>query len=284
MISVVIPAYNEMDSVSETIAEVRSVLADVEHEIVVVDDGSSDATSERACTAGARVLRHPHNLGYGAALKTGIRGAKGDTIVITDADGTYPGEYIPVLLKEYAVGFDMAVGSRTGEHYWSSAFKSPMRLILKWLVEFTTGRRVPDVNSGLRVFSREQITPYLDHLCNSFSFTTSLTLAYMMTSKFVAYLPIPYHKRMGRTKVRLFRDAMRTMQYIVEAIIYYNPLKMFVLLSFGLLLVSGLLLFSAAMLRSTSLLYIGVASLLTMVIVFCMGLLAELLRQVVTRR
>ncbi len=284
MISVVIPAYNEEDSVGETIVSVRAVLADAEHEIVVVDDGSSDNTSGRALSAGARVVRHPHNLGYGAALKTGIRVAKGDAIVITDADGTYPSEYILSLIKEHAAGFDMVVGSRTGEQYWSSALKSPMRLILKWLVEFTTGRRVPDVNSGLRVFSKEQVTPYLDHLCNSFSFTTSLTLAYMMTSKFVTYLPIPYNKRIGRTKVRLLRDALRTMQYIVEAIVYYNPLKMFVLLSSGLLLVAVLLMFSAAMFRSFQLLYIGVGSLLTMVVVFCMGLLAELLRQVVARR
>jgi len=284
MISVVIPAFNEADAVGEAVRQIEEVLAEVEHEIVVVDDGSQDATADEARAAGARVIHHPHNLGYGAALKTGIRGARGETISIADADGTYPSDYIPVLLKEHAAGFDMVVGARTGEQYWSSAFKSPMRLILKWLIEFTTGRRVPDVNSGLRVFSREQITPYLDHLCNTFSFTTSLTLAYMMTSKFVTYVSIPYHKSVGHTKVRFFRDALRTMQYIVEAIVYYNPLKMFVLLSSGLLLASGLLLLSAAVLKSSALLYIGVASLLTMVIVFCIGLVAELVRQIVARR
>lgn len=283
MISVVVPAYNEEDSVSDGVMQVRVALDGVEHEVVVVDDGSSDATSERARAAGARVLRHPHNLGYGAAIKTGIRGASGDTIVITDADGTYPSDFIPILLKDYAGGFDMVVGARTGGQYWSSAFKSPMRLVLKWLVEFTCGRRVPDVNSGLRVFSRERVLPYLDHLCNTFSFTTSLTLAYMMTGRFVTYVPVPYHKRVGRTKVRLFRDALRTMQYIVEAIVYYNPLKMFVLLSLMLLLAAAVLLAGGIVSGQNVMLYAGVGALLMMVPVFSMGLLAELMRQLAKR-
>lgn len=284
MISVVVPAYNEQDAVGEGIAQVRAALAEVDHEVIVIDDGSSDATSERAAAAGARVLRHPHNLGYGAAIKTGIKGAVGDVIVITDADGTYPSDFIPTLLKELAGGFDMVVAARTGNQYWSSAFKSPMRLVLKWLVEFTCGRRVPDVNSGLRVFARNTVLPYLDHLCNTFSFTTSLTLAYMLTGRFVTYVPVPYNKRVGRTKVRLFRDALRTMQYIVEAIVYYNPLKMFVLLSLMLVLGGAVLLAGGIASRQSLLLFAGIGALLTVVPVFAMGLLAELMRQLAAKR
>lgn len=284
MISVIIPAYNEQDAVSDSINCIRSALLDVNHEIIVVDDGSHDLTSERARDAGARVIRHPHNLGYGAALKTGIRSAVGDTIVITDADGTYPADRIPMLAKEYANGFDMVVGARTGGEYWSSALKSPMRLMLKWLVEFTTGRLVPDVNSGLRVFSRQKVLPYLDHLCNTFSFTTSLTLAYMMTGAFVTYVPIPYHKRVGRTKVRLLRDSLRTTQYIVEAIVFYNPLKMFVLLSLLLLVGAAMCFIVGSVIGSRIVLYSGVGALLTTVPVFSMGLLAELLRQLAIKR
>ncbi len=146
---------------------------------------------------------------------------------------TYPFTEVPKLLEEYHKGFDMVVGARTGEHYRESNLKSPLRKILKFLVEFTAGRKVPDVNSGLRVFSKTTIIAYLNHLCDTFSFTTSMTLAYMMTGKFVKYIPIPYDKREGKSKVRLFRDSLRTLQYILQAINYYNPIKIF--LSFAAL-------------------------------------------------
>ncbi len=238
MISVVIPAKDEEEMVAETVRQVRHALKDTDHEIVLVDDGSQDATALRAAEAGARVISHPHNIGYGGALKTGIRAAIYDTIVITDADGTYPNDQIPVLLKEYEKGFNMVVGARTGRHYRESFIKSPLRFILKSLVEYTTGKKIPDVNSGLRVFSKQKTLPYFNHLCNTFSFTTSLTLAYMMNSLFVSYVAIPYHMRAGKTKVRLWKDTMRTLQYIVEAIVYYNPIKIFILMSVIIFIVS----------------------------------------------
>jgi hypothetical protein len=172
------------------------------------------------------------------------------------------------------------VGARTGPHYRESLVKSPLRRILKWLVEFTVGRPIPDVNSGLRVFSRQDVAPYLGTLCNTFSFTTSLTLAYMMTGRFVTYLPIPYRARVGSTKVRLFRDGLRTLQYIVQAILYYNPLKIFLVIC-GLIVAGSVLSLAAATLfRLVSAFYLGIGGLLVAVIVFCLGLIAELLRQI----
>jgi polyisoprenyl-phosphate glycosyltransferase len=280
MISVIIPAYDEGDAIAEAVGRIRGALEGRNAELVVVDDGSSDRTGELARRAGARVIRHPHNLGYGASLKTGIAEATHDTIVITDADGTYPSESIAPLLDEFARGYDMVVGARTGPHYRESLVKSPLRVILKWLVEFTVGRSIPDVNSGLRVFSRRTVVPYFATLCNTFSFTTSLTLAYMMTGRFVGYLPIPYHARIGVTKVHLFRDSLRTLQYIVQAILYYNPLKIFLVLC--ALLVSGSIacLGAATLFRWLSAFYLGIGGLIVAVIVFCFGLLAELLRQI----
>jgi len=283
MVSVVIPAFNEREAIRHVVLLAHSVLADVEHEIVIVDDGSDDETAEEAGTVGAQVVRHPHNLGYGAALKSGIREAKYDTIVIADADGTYPLEQIPVLLQEYTKGFNMIVGARTGAAYRESALKSPMRLLLKWLVELTAGRKIPDINSGLRIFSRKDIIPYFNHLCNTFSFTTSLTLAYMMTNKFVGYVPIPYYKRIGRTKVRLIRDSLRTLQYIIQAIVYYNPLKLFLLICGVIMLGSVFILGLATMFRWLTAFYLGVGGILMTIHVFCLGLLAELLRQIMAK-
>ncbi len=283
MISLIVPAYNEQAAIRTVVARAAEALGQIEHEVIVVDDGSSDQTAEIARAAGAQVVRHPHNLGYGAALKSGIRAAQSDTIVIADADGTYPLDSVAALLAEYAKGFDMVVGARTGAEYRESALKSPMRLWLKWLVEFTAGRSIPDINSGLRVFSRKTSLEYFSHLCNTFSFTTSLTLAYMMTGKFVSYLPIAYHKRIGKTKVRLFRDSLRTLQYIVQAILYYNPLKIFLLMCGGVLAATLIGVTLATGLNWGNPLYISVGGILMTIQVFCLGLLAELLRQIMAK-
>ena len=159
MISVVIPAFNKAGAIRRTVEDVHAALGATEHEILVVDDGCTDATAEQAAAAGARVVPHLYNMGYGAALKTGIRAARFDTIAITDADGTYPNNELPRLISEMQRGFSMVVAARTGQHYRESVVKTPLRSVLKWLVEFTTGSRIPDVNSGLRVLSRTEVMP-----------------------------------------------------------------------------------------------------------------------------
>ena len=283
MISVVIPAFNEGAAIGPTIERLRGLPAFNDWELIVVDDGSSDRTSDAAAALGARVLRHPHNLGYGRALKSGIAAAAHDTIVIVDADGTYDAGDIPRLVTAYAGGFDMVVGLRSGVRQTESTFKTMLRWLLTVLVEFTAGRRVPDVNSGLRVFSKATIQPYFGQLCDTFSFTTSLTLAYMMTARFVNFVPISYGKRHGRSKVRLFRDALRTLQYIVQAILYYNPIKLF-LLAAGISALFTLILAIAAMQVSATatLVVLAMGGAATMVL-FGLGLVADLLRQIMTK-
>jgi polyisoprenyl-phosphate glycosyltransferase len=286
MISVVIPALNEQDEIGRTVTRLQQVLSGSgidNFEVIVVDDGSRDETALRAEAAGARVLRHPHNVGYGRSLKDGIKAARNDTIIINDADGTYPIEAIPDLLACFDKGYDMVVGARSGENYRESLIKMPLRRLLRFIVEFTAGRSIPDINSGLRVFRRSAVTGYFDHLCDTFSFTTSMTLAYMMTGKFVAYIPIAYHKRVGKSKVRLFRDSMKTLQYIVEAAIYYNPLKMFGLMAF-IVLGSSLVSFALALIAKLNVFfYVGVGGIISSVIVFSLGLLAVLLRQIMMK-
>lgn len=290
MISVVIPAYNEQDAILLTIERIQQILGDSQinpFEIIIVDDGSRDETPIRletfSNTASIKIIRHPHNLGYGRSLKDGITAAKYDTIVITDADLTYPFEKLEDLLVEYQKGFDMVVGKRTGKFYRESIIKTPLRKILKFMVEFTAGRSIPDINSGFRIFSKSIVTKYFKHLCDTFSFTTSMTLAYMMTGKTVHYVDIPYHERSGQTKVRLFKDSLRTLQYIVQAINYYNPLKIFLL--FGLLCFAGAM---GGFILSTffglkSCFYLGIGGLLTCIIIFCFGLIADLLKQIMDK-
>jgi glycosyltransferase involved in cell wall biosynthesis len=283
MISVVIPALNEAGSIGTTLDAVNRVLAQAElgpYEIVVVNDGSTDATAEIAAAAGARLVSHPHNVGYGKSLKDGIAAAQYDTIVITDADGTYPIDTIPQLVRDYRRGFDMVVGARMGEHYRESVVKAPLRRILKGIVEFTAARRIPDINSGLRVFSRAASMRYFPHLCDTFSFTTSMTLAYMMNSRFVHYVPIDYLERSGKTKVRLLRDSVRTMQYIIEAATYFNPLKIFSLFALICLCLAILSLGAALVFQLVSLFLLGVGAILLSILVLALGLLAVLLKQI----
>jgi glycosyltransferase involved in cell wall biosynthesis len=283
MISIIIPAYNEEQMIADTVQRGRKVLRDLfgdEGEVIVVDDCSKDKTYELAKASGAVVVSHPHNAGYGRSLKDGIMKAKYDVIVITDSDGTYPIERIPDLYAEYQKGFDMVVGARQGKNYDESFKKKVLRKLLKFLVEYTAGRKIDDINSGLRIFSKSNIVKYFDTLCDTFSFTTSVTLAYMMTGKFVKYIPIEYHKRVGKSHVKLFKDTLRTLQYIIEAILFYNPIKIFLIFCFSTLFISVLSLAVGLIWQIKSGFYMCVGSLLVTFILFGLGMVSVLLKQI----
>jgi len=282
MTSIVIPAYNEEDAIAETVRACQAELAKTgqPYEILVVDDGSSDKTGEIAVAAGARVIRHLNNLGYGRSLKDGIRAATNDTIVITDADGTYPIDQIPSLVQMYREGFNMVVGARQGKNYSESINKGALRFVLKHLVQFTAGRKIPDINSGLRIFSRREAVPYFNYLGDAFSFTTSITLAYMMNGMFIKYLPINYEKRTGRTKVHLFKDSLRTLQCIVEAILFFNPMKIFLVFCGGMLVLSAICFGDDLLFGHFTAFLLGVGGVLLSFLMFGMGLVSIQLRQI----
>jgi glycosyltransferase involved in cell wall biosynthesis len=238
MLTVVIPALNEERAIAETIDRIREVLtgSSIEHEIILVNDGSSDRTGEIARERSVRVVDHPVPGGYGHSLKDGILVAKYDLIAITDADGTYPCDRLPELFDLVAKkGFDMAVGARTGPEYRGTFMKMPARRVFLWLSEYATGRKIDDINSGLRVFRKEIVLRYIGTISDGFSFTTTISLAAMLNGYFVKYVPVAYHKRIGKSHVRYVRDTLRSLQIIVESILYYNPLKLFLLVASMLL-------------------------------------------------
>ena len=227
-ISVVVPAYNEENSVGSQVEALRRVLLSHEmtHEIIVIDDGSQDKTAERAIGAHARVLRHSENKGYGAALKTGILGAKHDMIIILDADGTYPPDQIPTLIAKIE-NADMVVGARTGKSVYIPPMRRPAKRLLGWLANRIVGQPIPDLNSGMRIFRRECVKQYFSILPNRFSFTTTITLAMLGDDYRVLYHPIDYHKRIGKSKISP-SNFMEFIVLVLRMAMLFQPLKIFI--------------------------------------------------------
>jgi glycosyltransferase involved in cell wall biosynthesis len=224
--SVVIPAYNEEEGIG---AIVRGVLSKGPfREVIVVDDGSTDRTLSCAEAAGARVIRHPYNKGNGAAVKTGLREARGETVLLLDADGQHdPSEMAQVLGPIGA--YDMVIGSR------SASDQSPVRalgnLVFQALASWLTGRRIPDLTSGFRAAKRQPMLEILHLLPNGFSYPTTSCLAFLKSGLSVGFVPVKARKRVGKSKIRLVRDGVRFLLIILKIVTLYQPLKVFVPIS-----------------------------------------------------
>jgi len=226
-VTVVVPAFNEAAGIAVTVREVRTVLQGLSlpWELIVVDDGSTDDTAEMARREGATVVRVPRNRGYGAALKTGVARATHETIVIMDADGTYPAAAIPDLL-EHALDYDMVVGSRTGPSVHVPAMRRPAKWFLGRLASYLAGQEIPDLNSGLRVVRRGLVQRFEHLLPSGFSFTTTITLAALCNDALVHWHPIDYRPRLGASKIKPVH-AFDFLMLILRTVVFFNPLKVF---------------------------------------------------------
>jgi glycosyltransferase involved in cell wall biosynthesis len=281
MVSFIIPARDEaraIRGVIDSIQQAASTFSFECYEIVVIDDGSLDETATIAEQASARVLRNLYALGYGRSIKRGIQASKFDTIIIVDGDGSYPIESVGALLADYRRGFDLVVGARSNLSSFDHSIKGLFRALLRLFVEFTVGRKVADVNSGFRIFSKSTIRHYIPKLSDSFSFTTSMTLAYFLTGKTVQYVPISYRPRIGTSKVRIIRDSLRTAQFVVQAILFYNPIKLFLLVALTSFVSIVVVCSLAGYLSDVSSTVLAVA-LLSVFMIFAIGLVADFLRQ-----
>lgn len=243
--TVVVPCFNEIGAIDSTIQALVEITTPVGAEIVIVDDGSTDGTRERLAEIGRsgaypllKVVHHGTNHGYGAAISSGVRRARSELIVITDADGTYPNERIPDLVAS-AEHADMVVGARTEgknpQHWLAQMTKNVLRAHCSWLV----GERIPDLNSGLRVFRKADFDRFFKILPSGFSLTTTLTVA-MMSNRFsVLFVPITYAERVGRSKIRPIKDTLGFIQLILRTGMYFAPLRvlfpLFMVLTIGFL-------------------------------------------------
>ena len=226
-LSIIVPAFNEVNAIEQTIEGLQAVIEEngLDAEIVVVDDGSTDGTYEKAINTTARVIRVDENIGYGHSLKTGIVHSKSDFIAIIDADGTYPADKIPEMLELCRDG-DMIVGNRGEAMVGVPLVRRPAKWVLNKLANLLAQRRIPDLNSGLRVFRRPSIERFLSLMPDGFSFSTTSTLCMICSKLKVTYVPITYGKRIGHSKIRP-TDFFRFMLLVVRIIVLFHPLRVF---------------------------------------------------------
>src|SRR5690606_3018552 len=223
-ISVILPAKNEAEGLRRTLPALRAQMPDAE--IIVSDDGSTDATARIAAEHGATVVSAPYTMGNGAAIKRGTRAASGDILVFMDADGQHDPACIPTLLAKLGEGYDMVVGARD----WAGQagmHRGAANAFYNWLASRMTGFQVKDLTSGFRAVRADRFREFLHLLPNGFSYPTTSTMAFFRSAYPVAYLPVPVAKRLGKSHIRPIRDGVRFLLIIFKIATLYSPLKLF---------------------------------------------------------
>jgi len=223
-LTVVIPAYNEGGKIADVVRELLGAMEGAK--VLVVDDGSADATADQARAAGADVLAHRRNRGYGAALKTGIRAAHTPYVAMYDADGQHRPEDLARMMT-VAGGADLVIGARDKDSS-RQLDRRPGKWVLARVANYLTGQKIPDLNSGLRVIRRSAVLRYLHLLPNGFSASTTTTICMIQRGYNVEFVPITTRPRAGgRSTVRKFRDGMNTIRLMVRLIVLFSPERFF---------------------------------------------------------
>ncbi|MEO8360205.1 MAG: glycosyltransferase family 2 protein [Vicinamibacteria bacterium] len=275
--SVVIPAFNEAEGIANTIHGLKSQGF---AEILVVDDGSTDATVARAEEAGARVVRHPYNKGNGAAVKSGIREAKSPVILLMDADTQHdPAEAAKIIGPIGA--YDMVIGARSLSH--QSLLRATGNAVFRSLASWLTGRPIPDLTSGYRAAKRTALLEILHLLPNGFSYPTTSCLALMKSGQSVLFVPITARARVGTSKIRPLQDGFRFILIIFKIVTLYAPLRVFAPISIASIITGiaygiwNVMKFDKIPMGSALLIQLGV-------VVFLFGLISEQIASMQDRR
>ena len=223
MVSVVIPAYNEAEAIAQVVTAIGA--AGPWREIMVVDDGSQDETSARASAAGAIVVRHPYNKGNGAAVKSGIRRATGEYILILDGDGQHQADDARRLIARLGE-YDLVIGARSKSTQATQARRYGNGALNRF-ASYLTGREIPDLTSGFRAARREHLLEFIHLLPNGFSTPTTTTLAFIKAGYNVAFEPAEARQRVGTSKIRLARDGAKFFMIILKIVTIFSPLRVF---------------------------------------------------------
>ncbi len=230
-LSVIIPAFQEAGTIASIVKEVKTACSNLayESEVIVICDGSTDGTGDVAETAGANVIRHSYNEGYGAALKSGILAAKGRTVILIDADGQHNANDIPRLMAGRK-SYDMVVGARRGTA-GSPLWRKPGKIFLGWIANHLAGQKIPDLNSGYRALDRLMAVRLLPLMPNGFSFTTTISIAAFSGRYTVKYIPIEVSRRSLNKSSMKMVDGLHTLTLIIRLVTLFSPLRIFLPIS-----------------------------------------------------
>lgn len=228
-VTVMIPTFNEERTITEDIDVIGEAMekSDYQYEIIVVDDGSTDKTAQIIkAKKEVKLIQHSYNRGVGAARKTGILKARGEIIVMTDGDGTYPNQDIPKLLN-YIKNYDMVVGARVGKNVTWPLIRRPARWFIRKLASYLIATKIPDLNSGLRAFKKDLARKFFAILPDGHSWVSTITLAFLANGYTIKYVPIDYYKRKGKSTIHPVKDTYNFILLVVRTVMYFNPLRIF---------------------------------------------------------
>ncbi|MFQ5744144.1 MAG: glycosyltransferase family 2 protein [Acidobacteriota bacterium] len=235
-VSIILPAYNEAEAIGEVVEAIQSVSpGNDDWEILVIDDGSTDETVDRATCPGVRVIRHPYNKGNGAAVKTGLRESRGEWVCLMDADGQHDPAQLSKLLTALET-FDLVIGTRSGGG-GGGVLRWLGNIFYNRLASYLANHPIPDLTSGFRAARRDRMLEFLPLFPNGFSYPVTSTMAFIKAGYNVGFVPIEVHKRVGRSKIRLLRDGIKFVLIALRIIMLFSPMRVF--LPVSVLLFSG---------------------------------------------
>jgi glycosyltransferase involved in cell wall biosynthesis len=273
-VTVLMPAYNEEQSIGATITRLKELYPDFE--ILVVDDGSTDNTLQVAMDAGANVWPHPYNIGNGAAIKSGLRIAQGEWIVMMDADGQHVPEDIACLL-EYKDTYEMVVGARS-KGSKTLLHRDIANAIYNWFASYVTSFKIEDLTSGFRLVKVSTVRQFIYLLPNTFSYPSTLTMAYLRSGRSVKYVPINTKYRVGMSKISLFKDGIRFFLIITKIASLFSPLRVFLPISF-LFFITGFCNYLYTYVTASRFTNMSALLINSSIIIFLIGLVAEQISQ-----
>lgn len=280
-ISAIIPAYNEEKTIEKVIKDLRSTFesVSVSYEIIVVNDASKDQTGVLIDQIkGITAIHHSENQGYGASIKTGVKSARGEHILIIDGDATYPTEIIPRMI-EHIDHYALVSGKRGGKNFdarWLY-LQRVGKFILRMVASYISKHKIPDINCGLRIYKKETFNKFLYLYPNQFSLTTTSLVAFLSNNYQVKFIPINYHKRAGKSTLKPFKSFTQFMNLILKISLFFNPIRIFLPLSILLLLIAVSIAFYGLFVKDifydTTTIILATTALQT----FFFGLLAEII-------